>query len=93
MSKGNGQNNRERYKRAEYIIPQLDDTHNTSGSSDLDSHNYLDLVNMEIIKPNTRGRKVRQKVPEAEIANTDLANIEIIKPNTRGRKARQKGTR
>ena len=53
-------------------------------------HDYLDLANEDIIQPNTRGQKKRQKAAEAEIANIHLANIEIIKPNTRGRKLRQK---
>ena len=90
MSDDNGQNKREIYRRAEYIIPHLDGTHNTPDSSDIDSHDYLDLVNIEIIQPNTRDQKKRQKAAEAEIANIHLANVEIIKPNTRGRKLRQK---
>ena len=90
MSDDNGQNNREIYRRAEYIMPQLDGTHNASDSSDIDSHDYLDLENIDIIQPNTRGRKRRQKAAEAEIAYIHLADLEIIKPNTRGRKLRQK---
>ena len=90
MSDDNGQNNREIYRRAEYIIPQLDGTHNTSDSSDIDLRDYLDLANIDIIQPNTRGQKKRQKAAEAEIANIHLADIEIITPNTRGRKLRQK---
>ena len=90
MSDDNGQNKREIYRRAEYIIPQLDGTHNASDSSDIDSHDYLDLANMDIIQHNTRGQKKRQKAAEAKIANIHLANIEIVKPNTRGRKQRQK---
>ena len=90
MSDNNGQNKREIYRRAEYIIPQLDGTHNTSDSCDRDSHDYLDLANIDTIKPNTRGQKKRQKAAEAEIANIHLVGIEIIKPNTRGRKLRQK---
>ena len=90
MSDDNGQNNREIYRRAEYIIPHLDGTHNTSDSSDIDSHDYLDLTNTDIIQLITRGQKKRQKAAEAEIANIHLADVEIIKPNTRGRKLRQK---
>ena len=90
MSDDNGQNKREIYRREEYIIPQLDGTHNASDSSDIDSHDYLDLANIEIIQHNTRGQKKRQKAAEAEIANIHLADIEIIKSNTRGRKKRQK---
>ena len=90
MSDDNGQNKREIYRRAEYIIPQLDGTHNASDSSDVDLHDYLDLANIDIIQHNTRGQKKRQKAAEAEIANIHLADVEIIKPNTRGRKLRQK---
>ena len=68
MSDDNGQNNQEIYRRAEYIIPQLDGTHNTSDSSNIDSH---DLADIEIIKPNTRGRKLRQKVPDDEVIDID----------------------
>ena len=88
MSDYNGQNKREIYRRAEYIIPKLDGTHNASDSSDIDSHDYLDLTNIDIIQHNTRGQKKRQKATEAEIANIHLAGIEIIKPNTTGRKQR-----
>ena len=90
MSNNNGQNKREIYRRAEYIIPQLDGTHNASDSSDIDLHDYLDLANIDIIQRNTRGQKKRQKAAEAKIANIHLADIEIVKPNTRGRKQRQK---
>ena len=90
MSDNNGQNKREIYRRAEYIIPQLDGTHNASDSSDVDLHDYLDLANIDIIQHNTRGQKKRQKAAEAKIANIHLADIEIVKPNTRGRKQRQK---
>ena len=86
-SDNNGQNKTEIYRRAEYIIPQLNGTHNASDSSDIDN---LDLANIDIIQHNTRGQKKRQKAAEAEIANIHLAGIEIIKPNTRGRKQRQK---
>ena len=84
MSDDNGQNKREIYRRAEYIILQLDGTHNASDSSDVDLHDYLGLANIDIIQHNTRGQKKRQKAAEAEIANIHLADIGIIKPNTRG---------
>ena len=83
-------NPKEIYRRAEYTIPQLDGTYNVSDSSDVDSHDYLDLANTDITQYNTRGQKKRQKAAEAEIANMHLANIEMIKPNTRSRKQRQK---
>ena len=90
MLNNNGQYKREIYRRAEYTIPQLDGTYNVSDSTDIDSHDYLDLANTDIIQYNTRGQKKRQKTAEAELANMHLANKEIIKPNTRARKQRQK---
>ena len=90
MLNDNGQYKREIYRRAEYIIPQLDGTYNVLDSSDADSHDYLDLANTDIIQYKTGGQKQRQKAAEAEFANMQLANIEIIKPNTRARKQRQK---
>ena len=57
MSDYNGQNKREIYRRAEYIIPQLDGTHNASDSSDVDLHNYLDLANIDIISTIQEVRK------------------------------------
>ena len=90
MSDDNGQNKQEIYRRAEYIISQLDGTHNTSDSSNIDSHDCLDLANIDIIQPNTIGQQKRQKAAEAEIANIHLADVEIITSNTRGRKPRQK---
>ena len=90
MSNDNGQYKREICRRAEYTIPQLDGTYNASDSSDVDSHDYLDLANTDITQYNTRGHKKRQKAAEAKIANMHLANIEVIKPNTRSRKQRQK---
>ena len=71
-------------KRAECIIPQLDGTYNVSNSSDAESHDYLDLANIDSTQYNTRGQK--KKAVEAELAKMHLANIEIIKPNTRARK-------
>ena len=86
----NGQYKREIYRRAEYIIPQLDGTYNVLDSSNVDLHDYLDLANTNIIQYNTRGQKMRQKAAEAELANMHLVNIETIKPNTRARKQRQR---
>ena len=45
----NGQYRNEMYKRAENMIPQLDDTFNVSENSDSDSHSYLDLAGTNII--------------------------------------------
>ena len=90
MSNDNGQYKREIYRRAKYTIPQLDGTYNVSDSSNVDSHDYLDLANTDITQYNIRGQKKRQKAAEVELANMHLANTEIIKPNTRARKQRQK---
>ena len=90
MLNNNGQYKREIYRRAEYTIPQLDGTYNVSDSSDVDSHDYLDLANTDITQCNTRCQKKRLKAAEAEIANMHLANIEIMKPITRSSKQRQK---
>ena len=83
----NGQYKSEMYKRAESIIPQLDGTYNVS---DVDSPDYLDLANTNIIPYKTRGQKQRQKAAEAESANRHVTNIESRKPNTGTRKQRQK---
>ena len=48
MLNDEGQYKREIYRRAEYTIPQLDGTYNVSDSSDIDSHDYLDLANTDI---------------------------------------------
>ena len=58
--------------------------------ADIDSHDYLDLANTDIIQYKTRGQKQRQKAAKAELANMHLANIESIRPNTRARKQKQK---
>ena len=39
------------------MIPQLDGTFNVSDSSNTGSHDYLDLVSMNIIQYRTRGQK------------------------------------
>ena len=82
MVNDNGQYKREIYRRAEYIIPQLDGTYNVLDSSDVDSHDYLDLANTDIIHYKTRGQKQRQKAAEAELGNMHLAKIEVKNPNT-----------
>ena len=61
MLNDNGQYKREIYRRTEYTIPQLDGTNNVSDSSNIDSHDYLDLANTDITQYNTRGWKKRQK--------------------------------
>ena len=53
MQNDNGQYKREIYRRAEYTIPQLDGTYNVSDSSDIDSPDYLDLANTNIIQYKT----------------------------------------
>ena len=90
MQNNNGQYRTEIYSRAESMIPQLDGTYNIPDSSDIDSHDYLDLANTNIIQYRTRGLKKRQEASKAEYINRHLANIKYIKPNTGLRKQRQK---
>ena len=59
MLNDNGQYKREIYRRPEYTIPQLDSTYNVLDSSDIDSYDYLDLANTDIIQYKTRGQKQR----------------------------------
>ena len=90
MQNNNGEYRNEIYDRAECMIPQLDVTYNVPDSSDIDSHDYLDLASTNIIQYRTRGQKKRQEARKAEYANRCLANIKYIKPNTGLRKQRQK---
>ena len=90
MQNNNGQYSKEIYNRAESMIPQLDGTYNISDSSDIDSHDYLDLASTNIIQYRTRGQKKRQEARKVEYANRHLANLKYIKPNTELRKQRQK---
>ena len=90
MQSDNGQYRNEIYKRAENMIPQLDDTYNVSDSSDTDSHDYLDLASTNIIQYRTRGQKQRHKANEMAYTNRHSAHIEYIKPNTRVKTRRQK---
>ena len=85
-----GQYRTEIYKRAESMIPQLDDTYNVSDSSDTDSHDYLDLASANIIQYRTRGQKQRHKENEMAYTNRHSAHIEYLKPNTRAKTQRQK---
>ena len=50
MQNNNGQYRNEIYDRVESMIPELDGTHNVSDSSDIDSHDYLDLASTNIIQ-------------------------------------------
>ena len=86
----NGQYRNEMYKRAENMIPQLDDTFNVSDSSNTDSHDYLDLASTYIILHRTRGQKQRYEENEMTYANRHSAHIEYIKPNTKVKTQRQK---
>ena len=90
MQNNSGQYRNEIYNRAESMIPQLDGTYNISDSSDIDSHDYLDLASTNIIQYRTKGQKKRQEARKVEYANRHLANIKYIKPNTGLRKQRQK---
>ena len=53
----NSQYRNEMYKRAENMVPQLDDTYNVLDDSDTDSHSYLDLASSNIIAHRMRGQK------------------------------------
>ena len=79
----NGQYRNEMYNRAENMISQLDGTFNVSDSSNTDSHDYLDLVSMNILQYRTRGQKQRHEANEMAYANRHSAHIEYIKPNTK----------
>ena len=68
------QNDEEIHKRAEYTIPHLDGTYYTSDSSDIDSHEYLDLANIDNIQYNTRANKRKQKINEVQTVKIDLAD-------------------
>ena len=61
MQNDNGQYRSEIYKRAEYIIPQLDGTYNISDSSGTDLHDYLDLASTNIIQYLEQEVRNRQK--------------------------------
>ena len=90
MKHNNGQYRNEIYDRAESMIPQLDGTYNVSDSSNIDSHDYLDLASTNIIQYRTSWQKKRQEARKAEYANRHLANLKYIKSNTGLRKQRQK---
>ena len=83
MQSDNGQYRNEMYKKAENMIPQLDGTYDISDSSDIDSHDYLDLVSTNIIQYRTRGQKQRHEENEMAHANRHSAHTEYIKPNTK----------
>ena len=68
MHNMNGQYRNEMYKRAENMIPQLDDTFYVSDDSDSDWHSYLDLAGTNIIAYRTQGQK--QRHDENKWANT-----------------------
>ena len=71
---------------------KIDGTFNVSDSSDIDSHDYLDLASSNIIQYRTRGQKQRHEENEMVYANRHSAHIEYIKPNTKV-KTQTKGTR
>ena len=90
MQNDNGQYRNEMYKRAENMIPQLDGTYNVSDSSNIDSHDYLDLASTNIIQYRTRGQKQRHEENDVAYTNRHSAHIEYIKPNTKVKIWRQK---
>ena len=85
-----GQYRNELYKRAENMVPQLDDTYNVSDDSDKDSHSYLDLASSNIIAHRTRGQKQRYEINTRANINRCLALKEGMKPNTNIKTRRQK---
>ena len=90
MQNINGQYRNEMYKKAEYMIPQLDGTFNVSDNSDSDSHSYFDLAGANIILYRMRGQKQRHKVNERANTNRCSALKEYTKPNTKVKIQRQK---
>ena len=90
MQSNNGQYRNEMYKRAENMIPQLDDTFNVSDNSVSDSHSYLDLAGTNIILYRTRGQKQRHDENERANANRRSALKDYTKPNTKVKIQRQK---
>ena len=86
----NGQYRNEMYKRAENMVPQLDDTYNVSDDSDIDLHSYLDLASSNIIAHRTRGQKQRYEINERANTNRHLALNGDGKPDTNVKTQRQK---
>ena len=86
----NGQYRNEMYKRAENMVPQLDDTYNVSDDSDIDSHSYLDLASSNIIAHRMRGQKQRYEINTRANTNRHLALKDDKKPNTNVKTRRQK---
>ena len=76
----NGQYRNKMHKRAENMIPQLDDTFNISDSSNTDLHDYLDLANTNIIPHRTRGQKHRHEENEMTYTNRCSVHIEKKSP-------------
>ena len=77
----NGQYRNKMYKRAENMVPQLDGTYNVSDDSNIDSHSYLDLANLNIKAHRTRGQKQRYEINTRANTNRRLALKEDKKPN------------
>ena len=78
------------HKRKDKNTKDLDGTCNASDSSDVDSHEYLDLANTESTQYNTRATKRKYNIDEVRKVKIDLADLEIIQPDVRVRKMRQK---
>ena len=78
----NGQYRNKLYKRAENMVPQLDDTYNVSDNSDTDSHSYLDLASSNIIVHRMRGQKQRYEINTRANTSRRLALKEGTKPDT-----------
>ena len=78
----NGQYKNEIHKRAENMVPQLNGTYNVSDDSDIDLHNYLDLVSSNIIAHKKRGQKQRYEINTRANTNRCSALKDDKKPNT-----------
>ena len=78
------------YRRAENMVPQLDDTYNVLDDSDTDSHSYLDLASSNIIAHRMRVQKQRCEINERANTNRCLALKEDRRSNTNVKTQRQK---
>ena len=90
MQNINGQYRNEMYKRAENMIPQLDDTFNVSDNSGSDLHSYLNLAGANIIPYRMGGQKQRHDEDGRANTNRQSALKDYIKPDTKVKIQRQK---
>ena len=86
----NSQYRNKMHRRAENMVPQLDDTYNVLDDSNTDLHSYLDLASSNIIVHRTRGQKHRYEINERANTNRRLALKEDRRPNMNVKTQRQK---